>query len=194
MKRKIVLASRSPRRKQLLEQIGLKDFEIRESKYEEDMTAYKDPYVLAQFLGLGKAKEVAKHYDDAIIIAADTFVVYKNKFLGKPKTEKKAREMLKELSGKSVKIITGYAIIDTKNDIEINSYGEGEVKIKKLTDEEIDDYISTGEPMERAGAFAIQEKGSVIIESTSGDYQAMVGLPVYQIYHILKGFGINTLL
>lgn len=193
MKRKIVLASKSPRRKQLLEQIGLKDFEIRESKYEEDMTAYKDPYVLAQFLGLEKAKEVARHYDDAIIIAADTFVVYKNKFLGKPKTERKAREMLKELSGKSVKIITGYAIIDTKNDIEINSYGEGEVKIKKLTTEEINDYISTGEPMERAGAFAIQEKGSVIIESIKGDYHSMVGLPVYQIYHILKGFGINTL-
>ncbi len=192
-KRRIVLASKSPRRKMLLEQIGLKDFEIRESKYEEDMGAYKDPYVLAKFLALEKAKEVATHYDDAIIIAADTFVVFKNKFLGKPKTKEKARVMLKQISGKIVKVIIGFAVIDTRDKIVLNSYSECDVEFKNITDEEIEDYIKTGEPMDRAGAFAAQERGCVLVKGYKGDYDAMVGLPTYQIYMILKELGVDCL-
>ncbi len=192
MQRKIVLASKSERRKMLLRQINL-NFEIRESKYEEDMSVMDNPYELAKFLALGKAQDVAKHYDDAIIIGADTFVFSGRKFIGKPKDEADARKILTEFSGKTHEIVTGLAIIDTKNNMVVNDYDEARVTFRKLSTEEIEDYVATGEPMDKAGAYGLMHRGAVLIEKVEGDFYSVIGLPLNKLHMALKKLGVNTL-
>lgn len=189
---RIVLASKSPRRRQLLEQIGL-EFEIRESEYEEDMAAMADPVELVKFLALNKAKAVAQHYSDAIVIGADTFVIFDNQFIGKPKDKDDARRMLRLLSGQTNNIITGFAVIDTATGRVVNGFDRADVTIRELTDEDIENYIETGEPLDKAGAFGIQGVGAVIVEKVDGDYHNIMGLPLSKIYAILKEFGIDAL-
>jgi len=188
--RKIVLASRSPRRKKLLEQIGL-NFAVRESEYEEDMSVTDDPEELVKFLAMKKAEDVARHYDDAIIIGSDTVVVFGGKILGKPENEEGARRMLRELSGREHKVFTGLAIIDTKNTIKVNVCGQARVKFRELEEREIEDYIATGEPLDKAGAYGIQDKGILLIEEIRGDYCTIVGLPLTLVYRELKKMGID---
>ena len=188
--RKIILASKSPRRKELLEQIGLR-FKIRESEYQEDMKAKDDPYELVKFLALQKTKDVARHYDDAIIIGADAFIIYEDHFIGKPKNESEAKEMLKNFSGKEHSVVSGFAVIDTKNNITVNDYGEAKVKFKKLNDQEIEDYIVTGEPIDKAGGYAIQGKAGGFIESINGDYYSIIGLPLNKVYCALRKMGLD---
>jgi septum formation protein len=192
MQRKIVLASKSERRKTLLCQINL-DFEIRESAYKEDMTAMSDPYELAKFLALGKAQDVAKHYEDAIIIGADTFVFSAGKFIGKPKDEADARRILTDFSGKTHEIVTGLAIIDTKSKAVITDYDEAKVTFRKLSPEEIDDYIATGEPLDKAGAYGLMHRGAVLIEKVEGDFYSVVGLPLSKLHLALRKLGFDTL-
>lgn len=192
MEKRIILASKSPRRKQLLEQIGLK-FEVRESEYEEDMTAMADPIRLVKFLALKKAEAVAQYYTDAIVIGADTFVIFEGKFIGKPKDRADAQRMLRTLSGKTNIIITGFAVIDTSTGKVVNDYDQAEVTIKELTNEDIENYINTGEPMDKAGAFGIQGVGAVIVEKVDGDYHNIMGLPLSRLYSELKEFGIDAL-
>lgn len=189
-KRRIILASSSPRRKQLLEQIGIKA-EVHESSYEEDMQAMDDPYELAKFLALNKAKDVAEHYDDAIVIGADTFIVIADEFLGKPGSIDKAREMLGKISGEKIKIITGYAVIDTRSKIIENDYSEAIAFVKNLDNDEIEDYLETGEPIDRAGAYVAQEIGAAFTERIEGDFTAIVGLPLNKIYCALKSLDVN---
>jgi len=192
MKRKIILASKSPRRKSLLEQIGLR-FDTRESKYEEDMEKYSDPYKLVKYLALKKAEDVARHYKNAIIIGADTVVIVKNKIVGKPKDAKEAKNILEDVSGKKYTVLSGYAVIDTKNKKAINGVGEAKVEFKKLSNKEIDSYISTGEPFDKAGGFGIQNVAAVFIEGVQGDFYSIVGLPLNKIYEALKRMGVDVL-
>jgi septum formation protein len=190
MFRKIILASQSPRRKKLLEQIGL-DFEIKASKYEEDMNAKKDPQELVQFLALNKAQNLAKNYQDAIIIGADTVVVYQNNIIGKPKNIEEARKTLNDFSDQEHEVITGFAIIDTKLDKFISGFDSAQVKFRKLDQKEIEDYIQTGEPLDKAGSYGIQSKGATLIESIKGDYFSVVGLPLTKIYLSLKELNVD---
>ena len=184
--RKIILASKSKQRKKLLEIIGL-DFQIEKSNYIEDMTEKIPAHKLAQKLALGKARDVAKKHKNAIIIGADTFVVLGKEFLGKPHTPQKAREMLKKISGKKHQLITGIAIIDTKKNKTIIDYEITEVWIKKMFDKEIKEYIKTGEPLDKAGGYAIQKLGCLFIEKINGGYTNVVGLPINKVYeHLLK--------
>lgn len=190
MQRKIILASKSPRRKRLLEQIGL-TFKIRESEYQENMTAKSDPYELAKFLALEKARDVAQYYDDAIVIGADTFTVYKGKFVGKPKDAADAKRILKNFSGKSHEVVTGFAVIDTKSGEIINDYGKAESFFRELTDEEIDAYIATDEPFGMAGAYGFMDKGAVLMDSVHGDFYSIIGLPIGKVYLALKKLGVD---
>ncbi|MFA5993502.1 MAG: Maf family protein [Parcubacteria group bacterium] len=190
--RKIILASKSPRRKFLLEQIGLK-FDIHESDYDEDMQAMTDPHELVKFLALNKARDVAKHYDDAIVIGADTFVIFKDKFIGKPKNEQDARETLHNFSGKEHEVVTGFAIIDTRNNVIINDVGMASVKFRDLSEAEIDNYIATGEPMTRAGSYGLMERAAVLIESINGDFYSVIGLPLNKVYINLLKMGVDAL-
>ncbi len=190
MNKKIILASQSPRRKQLLKQLGLK-FEVRPSEYEEDMSARKDPYELVKFLALNKAKDVIKHYKNAIIIGSDTIIIHKNHIIGKPRDKDQARKMLRCLSGNEHEVATGFAVIDTENNKIINDFNTAKVKFRELSDQEIEDYVNTGEPLDKAGSYGIQSKGAILIESVKGDYFSVVGLPIGKIYLALRELNIN---
>src|ERR1035437_1341675 len=137
--RKIILASSSPRRKEILSKTGLK-FLVDVGDYEEDMTLNMKPMELVKVLSRGKAESVARRHKNAIIIGADTFIAYKNKIMGKPHTPEKARVMLKMLSGKAHSVITGFTIVDTKTNKRISRAFESRVYFKKMTLREINAY------------------------------------------------------
>lgn len=192
LNKKIILASTSPRRKELLEKLHL-PFTIEASDYEEDMTLKMSPLNLARALSRGKAMAVAKKHKSGIVIGADTFVVFNNHLLGKPKSKAEAKQMLKMLSGKRVDILTGLTLIDISNGKKISTTGITKVFIKKLNEREIDNYIASGEPMDKAGAFAIQGLGAAIIKKIEGDFLASMGLPLYILAKELKKMGIDVL-
>lgn len=190
--RKIILASSSPRRREILAKTTLV-FEVRESDYEEDMGIPMAPIELAKYLSAGKARAVADKNPDAIIIAADTFVVYKNKLLGKPKTEEKAREMLQMLSGQENDIVTGVTILDSANDRQYSFHEITKVFMKELSESLISAYINTGEPLDKAGAYALQGVGAILIDRIEGDFFNAMGLPLSRLAEALKQFDIQVL-
>ena len=190
--KKIILASTSPRRQELMSRLKI-DFEIVDSGYDEDMSLKKTPITLAKFLSLGKAKAVADRYKNSIIIAADTFVAFENKVMGKPHTAEVATKMLRSLSGKTAQIITGLAIIDTTTNKCFSEVEVGKVKFKKLSKSEIENYIKSGECLDRAGAFEVQGLGGVMIEKISGDFNSIVGLPLFKVAKILTKLGVKIL-
>lgn len=171
----------------MLDQLRV-EHEVVESGYEEDMDAKSDPYELAKFLALEKAKDVAKGQDDAIIIAADTFIVFNGNFIGKPKNVDDARKILRSFSGKDHLAITGLAVIDTRTNNVINEHGEAKIRIRELTDEEIEEYIATGEPLEMAGGYGLLDRGAAIMESVEGDFFSIIGFPISKLYLALKKF------
>lgn len=188
--KEIVLASASPRRKEILELTGLR-FRIDPSRYEETLDHTVNPHVLAKRLSLEKARAVAGKYKDALIIAADTFIAFKGKLLGKPHTSKEALKMLTMLNGKSHLVITGYTVLDTGTGGKITRSAETKVWLKKMTAQEIDAYVATKEPIDKAGAYAIQGRGAVILKKIEGDYLNVVGLPLFDLADSLKKFGIK---
>lgn len=187
--KKIILASASPRRKQLLEQMKLK-FEIIPSNIIEDYQENQEPEEVARDLAKKKAMDIARISKNSLVIGADT-VVFLNEILGKPRDEKDALEILKKLSGKTHYVITGIAVIDSSTKKLVVDHEKTAVKMKKISEREIKDYISTGEPMDKAGAYGIQGLGSVFIEEIHGCYFNVVGLPISKLYSILKGFGVD---
>ena len=192
--KKIILASTSPRRKEILKNIGV-DFEIIGSDYEEDMTLNMKPSELAKFLSLGKAKSVAKKLknQDCIIIAADTFIVSEHHILGKPKTKQTARQTLQKISNKTIEAITGYTIIDTESQKNISDAVNTKIVMKKITDEEIDLYLESDEALDKAGGFGIQGKGALFVKEIHGDYFNIIGLPIFSIAQSLRQFDISLL-
>ena len=188
----IILASTSPRRKELFAKLGI-PFTIETSEYEEDMTLKLTPRKLALVLSRGKAAAVAKKHKVGIVIGADTFVVLGNHLLGKPKSEDEAKKMLRRQSGKSLDIITGFTIVDAGSGKMVQKTVVTTVLIKKLTSQEIDAYVASGEPMDKAGAFAIQGIGSVLIKHIEGDFLGAMGLPLYDLAIELKKFGVQVL-
>lgn len=190
--KKIILASQPPRRKQLLEQIGL-EFEIDPSNYKEDMTLKMEPLKLAEFLSLGKAKDVAQRHKDSIIISADTIVAIGGEVFGKPKTPEKAKYMLQKFSGKAHSVITGFTIIDAETNKQISKSVETKVYFKNISEKEIDAYIATGEPLDKGGGYAIQGLAALFVEKIEGDYFNIVGLPIFPLAEELKNFGVDVL-
>jgi len=186
MKRKIIIASGSESRKTLIESIGF-NFIFEKSEYEEDMSERLPAIKLVQKLALGKAQNVAQKHKDAIIIGADTFGVINNKFIGQARSPEEAKKILKRLSGKKHKVITGIAIIDTQKNKVITDYDISEIWFRNVSDKEIDSYVKTKEPLFKASAYAIQKLGSVFIEKINGNQMSIVGLPMQKIYtHLLK--------
>jgi septum formation protein len=190
--RTIILASASPRRKEILEKTGLQ-FAVDESSYDEETGTSLKPRELARYLSLEKAREVARRHGNALIIAADTIVVSGGRLFGKPRSEEEARDMLKALSGKSHSVITGFTIIDTKEKKEFSKTVESKVFFKKLSADEIEAYIRSGEPFDKAGAYGIQGLGAVIVKKIEGDFFNVMGLPLNALSESLKKFGINIL-
>jgi septum formation protein len=152
-----------------------------------------EPHEFAQKISLEKAKTVASKHKNAIVIAADTFIVFGGQILGKPHTEKEAREMLEAISGKSHSVITGFSIIDTSKNKTLSKSVETKIYIRKLTSAEIDAYVKSKEPLDKAGAYAIQGLGAILVEKIEGDYFNVIGLPLSALTEALKEFGVNIL-
>ena len=157
------------------------------------MTLKMKPKKLAEYLALGKVKNVAQRHKDSIIIAADTFCVLDKEVLGKPRTKENAKIMLQKLSGKVHSVITGFTIIDTETNKQVSKSIETKVYFKPISNKEIDAYIASGGPLEFAGAYAIQHLGGLFVEKIEGDYFNIVGLPILPLTVELKKFGINIL-
>ncbi|ADH60607.1 maf protein [Thermoanaerobacter mathranii subsp. mathranii str. A3] len=182
---KIVLASKSPRRRELLSNLGL-DFEVVESNVKE-FSREKQPSRYVMDLSFNKAMSVAKKLsEEAIVIGADTVVVIGDKILGKPKDRNEAYVMLKKLQGKAHTVYTGITIVRTYDFKYVSDFEKTKVWIRKLQDEEIFNYIDTGEVYDKAGAYAIQGVGALIVEKIEGDYFNVVGLPISKLFDILK--------
>lgn len=189
----IILASASPRRKELLEQIGVV-CTVMPSKKEEVITK-TNPIEVVEELSFIKASDIAGQVkEESIIIGADTIVVYKNQILGKPKDKEHAFKMIKELQGNVHQVYTGVSLIikpEKKQEKIITCSVETKVGICSMTDEQIYRYIDTKEPLDKAGAYAIQGKFAIYINHLDGDYYNVVGLPISKIYEMLWKEGID---
>lgn len=191
-RKKIILASMSPRRAELLEKIGV-DFSVKVSDVDEYIEPLWAPCEAAEKLAIQKAVSVAKEFNEnELIIGGDTIVVT-DKILGKPKNEVEAFEMLSELNGKWHEVITGVALVSAKAEKIISGYEITRVKMKSLTAERIRAYIKTGEPMDKAGSYGIQCFGSVLIERIDGCFYNVVGLPLSRLDNMLQQFDIKLL-
>lgn len=203
MKNRLILASASPRRKELLEQIGA-EFEILPAKGEEVITSTRPEQVVLE-LSAQKAREAAGRFqaelsgenggERTIILGADTVVAFNDQILGKPKDEAAAVGMLRMLSGNTHSVFTGVALVVLKGDDQkfFSFYEETKVTMYPMTEAQIAAYVATGEPMDKAGAYAIQGKCAVYIEKIVGDYNNVVGLPVARIYQEMEKSGIEIL-
>lgn len=181
-----VLASQSPRRIELLKPF-LPNMRIIPDNSPEDMSNAVTPGETVLRLSAFKAANVARKIDfDAVIIAADTVVAFDDKILGKPKDEHDAFYMLKSLSGREHTVYTGIMVIDSAENKRISAYEKTNVHIRNLTDDEIKAYISTKEPLDKAGAYGIQGFGSLLVDAIDGDYFNVVGLPLCRLGKILK--------
>lgn len=185
--RKIILASTSPRRKALLAKAGL-EFEVAASGYEENMDSRLAPSELAKCLSYGKAAAVAAHQEGALVIGADTFIVLDGRLLGKPHDAERALAMLRSLNGRDHAVITGFTVIDTTTQRFASEAVETKVYFRNLTEKEMADYVATGEPLDKAGAYAIQGLGAALIDRIEGDYDNVVGLPVSALSKCLHEF------
>jgi septum formation protein len=186
--KRIVLASESPRREEILRSAGL-DFTTEASHYEEDLSIEMPPRELAVHLSREKADAVARRHPDAIVIAADTLVVLEGRVLGKPRTAEEAALMLRSLSGKAHSVITGYAVKDSGTGKTRSASVETRVWFRPLLDEEIAGYVKSGEPMDKAGAYAVQGRGGAFVERVEGDFLNVVGLPLNALLETLREFG-----
>ncbi len=182
-----ILASKSPRRRSILEDIGL-EFEIMESGADENSIPKElDPKLYVQELAMLKSSSVAAiASDDALVIGADTVVVHNGEILGKPKDFDDAFNMLSSLSGTSHEVYTGISVTDSRNMHTVTDYCETRVYFSEMSDDEIKNYINNYKPYDKAGAYGIQEYAAVFTEKIEGDFFNVVGLPAAKLYALLK--------
>ena len=187
----IILASRSPRRHELVGRMGLA-FQVMVPDIEEHMDRVLPPHKLVETISLEKARAVGGQVGEGpIIIAADTVVALDGALLGKPRDRAEARRMLTALQGRHHQVYTGFTVLQGGRAITRSE--ETEVVFRRMTDAEIGQYISTGEPMDKAGAYGIQGYGAMLVESLRGDYFNVMGLPVCALAEVLKEFGVDCL-
>ena len=182
----LILASSSPRRILLLKKLGLR-FRVVPPSYEVEVET-EDPIEYVELKALEKARAVARLFTEGIIIAADTVVFMDKEILGKPRSIDEAKDFLRRLSGKTHYVATGVAVIDAATMREIVDSEVTKVKFRELSEEEIELYVKTGEPLDKAGGYAIQGLASVFIERIEGDFWNVVGLPIPLLYYILKTY------
>ena len=186
----LVLASASPRRRELLSVVGINDFKVLPSEAEEKTEQGQTPRETVTALSRRKAEDVARRVPEDTVIAADTMVFLDGKLLGKPKSRVEAAEMLRELSGKCHSVYTGVTVSGPNGTI--TDVCETRVFFRKLTEHEIDAYVDSGEPMDKAGAYGIQGRAAVFVEKIEGDYYNVVGLPLCMLYEMLEKVGYNV--
>ena len=185
----LILASKSPRRRYLLEQAGLK-FSVIPSDIDEGKIPLSSPETYVRILSEVKAENISQKFPEKWVIGADTIVLKNGDILGKPESIDDARTMLKKLSGQSHQVLTGYAIVCKAKNKKFSETVKTDVLFKQLTDEEIEWYIHTNEPFGKAGSYAIQGIGSFLVKSIKGSYTNVVGLPVCEVIEFLIKEGI----
>ncbi|MBC2704319.1 nucleoside triphosphate pyrophosphatase [Desulfobacula sp.] len=186
---KLILASKSPRRKKLLEQIGIR-IEISPSNIDEEAVSIKNPEKHVKELSFLKAKNVALSYPESWILGADTIVVIQDQILGKPQSKTDAIAMLNKLNHCKHSVYTAFCVINQKTDSMVVKSVETKVYFKYLTDQEIQWYVGTGEPFDKAGAYGIQGIGAFLVKQISGSYSNVVGLPVCEVVETLMNLNI----
>jgi len=193
MNDKIILASASPRRRELLSQIGLQ-FQVIPSNAAEQVLPDETPEEHVIRLSIDKAEEVANRekIDGRWFIGSDTIVLCNDQILGKPTDEQHAAEMLRTLSGREHRVLSGYAIIDRKTGEQRAEAVSTNVRFRELTDEEIARYIASGEPADKAGSYAIQGLGVCFVAGIEGSYSNVVGLPLCRLTLALTDLGVPT--
>ena len=168
-------------------------FQIMPSKVKEKINPRLSPIQNVKRISRLKVLDVASKISDGIVIAADTEVILDKKILGKPKNKKEAYRMLKNLSGKEHRVITGLAVVDAKTKKLLQDIVVTKVKFRKLNKDLIERYVASGEPLDKAGAYGIQGKAALLVESIKGDYFNVVGLPLNALNQLLEKFGVNLL-
>ena len=186
---RLILASQSPRRSYLLEQAGL-TFDMMPSSVDESAIPLSEPITYARRQAEAKAGDLADQHPDAWVIGADTIVVIGDAILGKPASTAHAREMLKQLSGQTHQVMTGYAIYNRSKNHRFSDTIVTDVEFKDLAEAEVDWYIQSGEPFDKAGAYAIQGIGTFLVRRISGSYTNVVGLPVCEVVERLLAEGV----
>jgi len=189
--RQIILASASPRRKELLKQLIGDNFLVHASSYGEFPYPGLRPEELLIKHSIEKARDVAKHFDSGLIISADTSVLFNGELLGKPRSPQQAEEMLEVLSGQKFRIMTGLTVLDLDSGREISELESTIVWMDEISKEQILAYVRTGEPLDKAGAFAAQGKGAALVERIDGDFFHIVGLPLFRLGKILQRAGVS---
>ncbi|EHK2440098.1 Maf-like protein [Clostridium perfringens] len=191
---KVILASKSPRRVEILEKI-VKEFEVVQSNFDENTIDFKgDIEKYVKNLSRNKAIEVSKGLNEpSIVIAADTVVFQDGKVLEKPKNEEDAFSMLSSLSGNTHKVYSGICLINTYNDTVVTDCDCTEVRFSELNPRQIRNYINSGEPMDKAGAYGIQGLGGAFVEGINGCYYNVMGLPLNKLYKALENYDITIL-
>ncbi|HEX2966220.1 MAG TPA: Maf family protein [Syntrophorhabdaceae bacterium] len=185
----IILASESIRRVDILRTLGI-PFSIIPPDIDETQKTDEPAREYVLRISYEKARKVGNHFPDKWIIGADTVVVYKNKTLGKPKNEKDAFAMLKTLGGKWHKVITGFCVLNLSRHITYRDAVETKVFMKNMVDDEIMRYISTSEPLDKAGSYAVQGRAGYMVKEIKGSYSNIVGLPICEVAEALLSLGV----
>ncbi len=191
----LILASASPRRQELLQLIGL-PFRVIPSSFDETTLDLWPPDKHVIDSATAKAEDIAVRVDEGVVIGADTIVVVDEEVLGKPADEEHARRMLRSLSGRSHYVYTGVCVVRRSRGKTVGAardFVRTEVRFCELSDAMIDAYVATGEPLDKAGAYGIQERASVLIEGIVGDYFNVVGLPVHRLSRLLAEVGVPVI-
>ncbi len=182
----IILASSSPRRRELLTQVGI-PFQTVPPEIEEVMLEDESPEEFVRRMSREKAGAVAVEHPDRIVLGSDTIVLLEGDVLGKPVDTEDAAAMLRRLSGNTHEVLTGFCLLRLDDSTEISGLGRAEVTFRELDNDEIAEYVAGGSPMDKAGSYGIQEDlGAVFIERISGDYYTIVGLPLMQVYRSIR--------
>ena len=189
---KLILASNSPRRRDLLAQAGLA-FSVIPSDVDEHRVKMSDPDDFVRTLAESKASDISEKYPDSWVIGADTIVCIEQQILGKPDSKEAARNMLRRLSGETHQVYTGYCICCKSTSRCFTDVVKTDVRFKNISDAEIEWYIQTGEPFDKAGGYGIQGIGSVLVKSINGSYSNVVGLPVCEVMSFLIEEGVIAL-
>lgn len=185
--KKLILASASPRRASLMKLVGF-DFEVQHSPFREGGETYTIPEVHVLEVSQKKAEAVAENKDDGLVIGADTIVVLRDDILGKPADAADACDMLRRLSGKSHTVFTGFALVDRPSGRMVSEYEKTEVTFRQLSDTEIEQYVETGSPLDKAGAYGIQDESALFVTAIHGCYYNVMGFPISRFYVTLRSF------
>lgn len=187
--RKIILASGSPRRRQLLDQMGVV-FDVIPSTFEEWLDDSRSPEDMAKTLGLGKAQNVADQYPEAVVIGSDTIVSFDGKQLGKPDDRKHAREMIQWLCEKEADVTTSIIVICKATHVQVVESEGTKIRLKPFDSAKVDAYLDTGDYADKAGGFGVQSGFGPLVEYITGDYDSIIGLPTRRLARILQDIDI----